>query len=132
MVGRYPAGLAAGASEDLLAAWQPSFAGEMEARYKDAQGRWFGEILLPEVIMYNNKAITPEQAPKDWDDLLAPQWKDKIIIRDVPASGTMRSIYSSMIQRLSKDGSTHSPATTGCASSTPTREPTRPTRPTST
>ncbi|TDB96792.1 extracellular solute-binding protein [Micromonospora fluostatini] len=102
-------GLAAGAAEDLLEPWQPSFAEKMDAQYKDAEGRWFGEILLPEVIMYNNKALTPEQAPKDWDDLLDPQWKDKIIIRDVAASGTMRSIYASMIQRLSPDGSNPQP-----------------------
>jgi iron(III) transport system substrate-binding protein len=102
-------GLTSGANEGLLEAWQPAFAGQMDARYKDAQGRWFGEILLPEVIMYNNKVVQPDQAPKDWDDLLLPQWKDKIIIRDVPASGTMRSIYASMIQRLSKDGSNPQP-----------------------
>jgi iron(III) transport system substrate-binding protein len=81
----------------------------MDARYKDAQNRWFGEILLPEVIMYNSKAIPADQAPKDWDDLISPQWKDKVIIRDVPASGTMRSIYASMIQRFSADGSNPQP-----------------------
>ncbi|RGC66099.1 Iron uptake protein A1 precursor [Micromonospora sp. MW-13] len=102
-------GLSAGASEDLLTGWQPAFAGKMDAKYKDAQGRWFGEILLPEVIMYNNKALTPEQAPKDWDDLLKPEWKDKIIIRDVAASGTMRSIYAAMITRQSADGSNPQP-----------------------
>jgi iron(III) transport system substrate-binding protein len=101
--------LSSGASEDLLASWQPAFASKMDSKYKDPQGRWFGEILLPEVIMYNNKALTPEQAPKDWDDLVAPQWKDKVIIRDVAASGTMRSIYASMIQRLSADGSNPQP-----------------------
>ena len=101
--------LSSGATEDLLTAWQPSFAGRMDAAYKDAQGRWFGEILLPEVIMYNNKALTPEQAPKDWDDLVTPAWKDKIVIRDVAASGTMRSIYAAMIQRLSPDGSNPQP-----------------------
>ncbi|MET7878083.1 extracellular solute-binding protein [Micromonospora profundi] len=102
-------GLATGASEGLLEAWQPTFAGKMDARYKDAEGRWFGEILLPEVIMYNNKALSADEAPKDWDDLIDPKWKNKIIIRDVAASGTMRSIYSSMIQRLSADGSNPQP-----------------------
>ncbi|MEE3921302.1 extracellular solute-binding protein [Micromonospora sp. BRA006-A] len=102
-------GLAAGASEGLLESWQPSFASKIDARYKDAEGRWFGEILLPEVIMYNNKALTPETAPKDWDDLVDPKWKDKIIIRDVAASGTMRSIYASMIQRYTPDGSNPQP-----------------------
>ncbi|MEV7230144.1 MULTISPECIES: extracellular solute-binding protein [Polymorphospora] len=102
-------GLSAGAGEDLLAPWQPTFAQGMDANYKDAENRWFGEILLPQVIVYNNKAVTPEQAPKDWDDLITPAWKDKIIIRDVPASGGMRSIYSSMIQRFSPDGSNPQP-----------------------
>lgn len=102
-------GLAAGAAEDLLEAWQPSFASKIDARFKDAQGRWYGEILLPEVIMYNNKALSPEEAPKDWDDLIDPKWKNKIIIRDVAASGTMRSIYCAMIQRFSADGSNPQP-----------------------
>jgi iron(III) transport system substrate-binding protein len=101
--------LATGATENLLAGWQPAFAAKMDAAYKDAEGRWFGEILLPEVIMYNNKALSAEQAPKDWDDLITPAWKDKIIIRDVAASGTMRSIYASMIQKLSPDGSNPQP-----------------------
>lgn len=102
-------GLAAGAEEGLLETWEAPFASTMDAAYKDAQNRWFGEILLPEVIMYNNKAVKPEDAPKDWDDLIDSKWKDKIIIRDVAASGTMRSIYASMIQRFSADGSDPKP-----------------------
>lgn len=101
--------LAAGADEGLLEAWQPAFADKIDSQYKDPQGRWFGEILLPEVIMYNNQALTADQAPKDWDDLIDPAWKDKIIIRDVAPSGTMRSIFSSMIQRFSPDGSNPQP-----------------------
>ena len=37
-MGRHPAGLSAGAGEDLLTAWQPAFAGKMDAKYKDAAG----------------------------------------------------------------------------------------------
>jgi iron(III) transport system substrate-binding protein len=101
--------LAAGANEGLLEAWEPEFAAKMDPAFKDPQNRWFGEILLPEVIMYNSDALTPEQAPKDWDDLIEPEWAGKIIIRDVAASGTMRSIYSAMIQRFSPDGSNPEP-----------------------
>ncbi|WP_026411391.1 extracellular solute-binding protein [Actinomadura oligospora] len=74
------------------------------AKYRDPQGRWVGEMLLDEVIFYNDKMLKPEQAPKDWDDLIKPEFKNKIIIRDVAASGTMRSIYSAMIARKSKGG----------------------------
>ena len=93
----------------LLAPWQPGFAAQIPAEHKDQAGKWYGEIQLPEVIMTNTKAVKPDQAPKDWDDLLAPQWKDKIIIRDVPASGTMRTIYNAMIYRAAKGGADPKP-----------------------
>ncbi|WP_286926373.1 MULTISPECIES: extracellular solute-binding protein [Lysinibacillus] len=91
--------LIVGANEDLLHAWQPSFIDSINTAHKDAEGRWFGEMLLPEVIMINNDVLTKESGPQDWDDLLDPKWKDKILIRGVLASGTMRTIYSSMIVR---------------------------------
>jgi len=87
------------ADEDLLESVKPSFADSIPALYKDSQDRWYGEMLLPEVIMYNSHALKQEDAPKDWDDLLDPKYKDKIIIRGVLASGTMRTIYSSMIYK---------------------------------
>lgn len=91
--------LIVGADEDLLHAWQPSFIDSINTEHKDAEGRWFGEMLLPEVIMINSDVLTKESGPQDWDDLLDPKWKDKILIRGVLASGTMRTIYSSMIVR---------------------------------
>ncbi|GAX90730.1 extracellular solute-binding protein [Effusibacillus lacus] len=87
------------ANEGLLEAVKPSFADKVPAQYKDAEGRWYGEMLLPEVIMYNSDALKKEDVPKDWDDLLDPKYKGKILIRGVLASGTMRTIYSSMIYR---------------------------------
>lgn len=97
-------GLDAAAAEDLLEPIEPDFAADIQDGYKDPEGRWFGEILLPEVIMYNNAALSADEAPQDWDDLLDPKWQDQIIIRDVAASGTMRSIYASMILKESPDG----------------------------
>ncbi|MCR8644004.1 extracellular solute-binding protein [Paenibacillus sp. N1-5-1-14] len=87
------------ADEDLLKSFKPSFADSIDPTHKDAKDRWYGEMLLPEVIMYNPTAMKKEDAPKDWDDLLDPKYKDKIIIRGVLASGTMRTIYSAMIHR---------------------------------
>lgn len=87
------------ANEELLASFKPSFDASVAAEHKDPEGRWYGEMLLPEVIMINSDILTKETGPQDWDDLLDEQWKDKIIIRGVLASGTMRTIYSSMIYR---------------------------------
>ncbi|WP_370866874.1 extracellular solute-binding protein [Paenibacillus chitinolyticus] len=88
-----------GAEEGLLETYKPTFADNVTAENKDAQDRWYGEMLLPEVIMYNSQALKKEDAPKDWDELLDAKYKDKLLIRGVMASGTMRTIYSSMIYR---------------------------------
>src|SRR5215470_4173572 len=94
------------ANEGLLVPSSPANANLIDASRKDPQGRWYAEMLLPEVIIYNHELLKPDQAPKDWDDLLTPAFKDKIVIRDVLASGTMRTIFSAMIYRdYAKTGS---------------------------
>ncbi|WSG60461.1 ABC transporter substrate-binding protein [Nocardia sp. NBC_01730] len=52
-----------------------------------------------EIIFYNSTMLTADRAPKDWDDLITPNMKEKLLIRDVAASGTMRSIISALIAR---------------------------------
>ena len=85
------------AKEGLLEAYTPSFAASFPTQYKDPDDLWYGEILLPEVIMYNTEALTEEDLPKDWNDLLDEKYQDQILIRGVLASGTMRTIYCCMI-----------------------------------
>jgi iron(III) transport system substrate-binding protein len=92
-------GLQQAADEGLLAPSNPMYGHLIDAGRKDPEGRWFAEMLLPEVIVYNSDLMKPDQAPRDWDDLLTPAYKDKIVIRDVMPSGTMRTIFSAMIYR---------------------------------
>ena len=99
-------GLEQAANEGLLAPSNPTNTNLIDASRKDPQGRWYAEMLLPEVIIYNHDLLKPDDAPKDWDDLVTPAFKDKIIIRDVLASGTMRTIFSALIYRhYAKTGS---------------------------
>ncbi|MFF5995734.1 extracellular solute-binding protein [Lysinibacillus sp. KU-BSD001] len=91
------------ANEDLLESWEPSFVEAIDPLHRDRENRWIGEMLLPEVIMINRDVLTPEEGPQDWDELLDPKWQDDILIRGVLASGTMRTIYSSMIYRQGPD-----------------------------
>ena len=53
----------------------------------------------PAVIAFNSAAVSREQAPQDWDDVLEPAWDDKVLIRDPVASGTMRAIWGLILQR---------------------------------
>ncbi|MFC7364293.1 MULTISPECIES: extracellular solute-binding protein [Bhargavaea] len=89
--------------EGLLAEYKPSYADALDEMYHDEDWMWSGTSMTPEVIMYNNKEISEEEAPKDWDDLIDPKWQDELIIRYPLASGTMRTIYSAMIYRTYKD-----------------------------
>src|SRR5262245_49520803 len=61
-------GLQQAANEGLLAPSSPTSANLIDDSRKDPQGRWYAEMLLPEVIIYNRELVTPEPAPKDWRD----------------------------------------------------------------
>jgi iron(III) transport system substrate-binding protein len=56
----------------------------------------------PAVIAFNSTAVPRDSAPHDWDDILAPRWKDQVLIRDPMASGTMRAIWGLIIYRSLK------------------------------
>jgi iron(III) transport system substrate-binding protein len=43
--------------------------------------------------------VKAADAPKDWDDLIDPKWRGKILIRDPIASGTMRAIFGAIMAR---------------------------------
>lgn len=87
------------AKEHLLQPYVPSWDSVVRQDFKDADGFWYGTFLTPEVIMYNTRLVTGGDIPKDWDDLLNARWRDRIIIRNPLASGTMRTIFCSLIQR---------------------------------
>lgn len=92
------------AKEDgLLAEYKPSYADSLDELYHDSDWMWSGTSMTPQVILYNTKEISEEEAPKDWDDLLDPKWKDEIIIRYPLASGGMRTIFSGIIYDAYKD-----------------------------
>jgi iron(III) transport system substrate-binding protein len=44
------------------------------------RGHWAAIYVRQFVIGYNTKEVSPAEAPKDWSDLLQPQWKGKLAI----------------------------------------------------
>ncbi len=95
--------------EGLLQPYIPTWSNAVSVEGRDAADNWYGTYLTPEVIGYNTEAVTKEQAPKDWDDVLDPKWKGKVLIRDPIASGTMRAIFGAIIARsVARTGSPES------------------------
>jgi iron(III) transport system substrate-binding protein len=95
------------AKENLLEPYSPTWAAAVPPEARDSAARWFGTYLTPEVIGYNADVISEAEAPKDWDDVLDPKWRGKILIRDPIASGTMRAIFGAIVARsVAQTGST--------------------------
>lgn len=94
---------ARGASEGLLAPFRPTWADAVPATSRAAGDLYFGSYRTAPVLVYNNKAVKPEEAPADWDALLDPRWKGKILIRDPLASGTMRTLFGMILSRSVKE-----------------------------
>ena len=91
------------AEENLLAPYRPTWAEKIPSSSRDAQDRWYGTYETPEVIVYNSEAVKAAEAPKDWDDVLDPRWRDKVLIRNPTPSDSMRAIFGAMIWRFYKD-----------------------------
>jgi iron(III) transport system substrate-binding protein len=85
--------------EALLEPYIPTWSNSVSVEARENNDHWYGTYLTPEVIAYNTQAVTAAQAPKDWDDVLDPKWKGKVLIRDPIASGTMRAIFGAIIAR---------------------------------
>jgi iron(III) transport system substrate-binding protein len=96
------------AEENLLAPYRPTWADKVSESAHDSQDRWYGTYETPEVIVYNSELVRAEDAPQDWDDVLDPKWRDKVLIRNPIPSDSMRAIFGAMIWRAYKE--TNSPA----------------------
>jgi iron(III) transport system substrate-binding protein len=95
------------AGEGLLEPYTPTWADKVPADARDASSAWFGTYMTPEVIAYNTNAVSAVDAPKDWDEVLDPKWKGKVLIRDPVASGSMRAIFGGILARsVARTGST--------------------------
>ncbi|MGQ0703028.1 MAG: extracellular solute-binding protein [Gemmatimonadales bacterium] len=88
-----------GAADSLLAPYRPAWADRVGPRGIGAGELYWPLYRTPAVIAFNSVALTRETAPQDWDEVLAPRWKDQVIIRDPMASGTMRAIWGLILYR---------------------------------
>lgn len=90
---------ARGAHEGLLAPYRPQWADAIPPESRNPDNLFFGSYRTAPVLVYNAKAVKPEEAPRDWDDLLDRRWTEKILIRDPLASGTMRTVFGMVLAR---------------------------------
>ena len=88
-----------GIRDSVLERYRPPWVDHLPDNAKNRSGFYYPAYRTPAVIAFNSRAVSRAEAPQDWDDVLAPRWKDKVIIRDPMASGTMRAIWGLIIVR---------------------------------
>jgi iron(III) transport system substrate-binding protein len=88
-----------GVAESLLTPYRPTWAGVVDSGGIGAGDMYYPVYRTPAIIAYNNAAVPDSAAPRDWEDVLAPRWHQKVLIRDPVASGTMRAIWGMIIER---------------------------------
>lgn len=90
---------ARGAKEGLLAPYRPQWADAIPPESRNPENLYFGSYRTAPVLVYNSAAVKPEEAPRDWNDLLDRKWTGKILMRDPLASGTMRTVFGMVLAR---------------------------------
>ncbi|HEY4317824.1 MAG TPA: extracellular solute-binding protein [Herbaspirillum sp.] len=64
----------------------------------DPNGRFSGLYMRQFVIAYNTQLVAPAKAPKDWADLLEPQWKGLLAMDESDIEW-----YASMLEYFGRD-----------------------------
>jgi iron(III) transport system substrate-binding protein len=96
-----------GVDDSLLQRYRPAWADFVGPGGVHPSDYYYPAYRTPAVIAYNAKAVSEADAPRDWDDVLAPRWRGKVLIRDPMASGTMRAIWGLvLVQSLRETGDT--------------------------
>jgi len=87
------------AAEGLLAPYRPSWADAVPESSRAPGDLYFGTYRTLPVIVFNERLVAEADAPRDWDDLLAPRFRGRILVRDPIASGVMRTIFGMVLAR---------------------------------
>lgn len=85
--------------------YEPKGAKDIDAMYKDPEGYWTAVSFQAAGIIVNNKVLEEKglEAPKTWEDLTDPKYKDEIIFANPAISGTAYSLLETMYQNKGEE-----------------------------
>jgi len=64
----------------------------------DPDGYYIGGRILSIGLMYNTRLVKEAEAPRDWNDLLDPKWKDQIVQANPLYSGSATATVTGLTQ----------------------------------
>ncbi len=92
-----------GVEAELLQPYRPAWADGLPDHAVHADDLYFAIYRATPVLVYNTDLVEREEAPSTWDDLLDPKWRGKVILREPPASGTMRTLFGMVLSQSVRD-----------------------------
>lgn len=87
------------AAEGLLAPYRPAWADAVPAPSRADGDLYFGTYRTVPVLVRNERAVAEADALRDWEDLLAPRFAGRVLVRDPMASGVMRTFFGYVVAR---------------------------------
>jgi iron(III) transport system substrate-binding protein len=95
------------AAEGVLAPYRPSWAEQVPPASRAPGDLYFGTFRTVPILVFHEKLVAAADAPRDWDDLLAPRFRGRLLLRDPLASGVMRTLFGMVLARsVESSGST--------------------------
>lgn len=86
-------------AEHVIDKWKPSWAGEVDSSLGDKEGYYYPIVIQPLVNIMKSDLSNP---PKDYTDLIKPEWKGKYTILNF-GGGTGKTILASLLIRYRDD-----------------------------
>src|SRR4051812_5118981 len=65
-----------GVKDSLLAPYRPVWADHVSGSGSGENGLYYPVYRTPAVIAFNSRAVSRDEAPRDWDEVLEPRWRD--------------------------------------------------------
>lgn len=86
----------------LTVAYASPLASKLNAKYRDSENYWSGLYLGVLAFAANTEQLRKLnlKAPETWNDLLNPQWKNKIQMPNPGTSGTSFNLMTALIQKM--------------------------------
>jgi len=83
---------------NLITKYMSPAAKDIPKLFHDPDGYYIGARILSIGLMYNTRLVKEAEAPRDWDDLLDPKWKNQIVHASPLYSGSVTATVTGIIQ----------------------------------
>jgi len=83
--------------------YTPASAAGLGENFKDPDGNWHALNFYFLTVVYNTDLVKPEDAPKSFEDLLDPKWKDQMVWSVVPEPVAAPGMAGNMLMSMGEE-----------------------------